>query len=236
MQAIGQDERHISISSSDKTGQGLHLIESAEAAVFRKVYFSNLRNLQRPYWHLTGAVTCYESAVVFEACVFRDNQSEDALNLIRCEAKLNRVKVKNTSADGIDMDFCEADIKALFVDETANDGLDVSGSIINIENSILQNCHDKGISVGEDSDLFVSETEIKGASMAIAAKDLSMVSARNVILQNCKQGFVAFQKKPEFGPASIIVEHYEATNVNKLYEIGPGSRLQLNNKVISDNF
>ena len=117
-------------------------------------------------------------------------------------------------------------------ENTTNDGVDFSGSIVTIDQCQFRNCGDKGISVGEASDVSVFNTNIKDCPIALASKDLSVVLVRDVALIDCLQGFVAFQKKPEFGPARILVERYRAEGVDRLYEIAPGSRLQLEQQII----
>ena len=49
---------------------------------------------------------------------------------------------------------------------------------------------------------------------------------------NCKTGFAAYQKKPEFGPANIEVKRYGAENVAQLYLLDKGSKLMLIDKEI----
>ena len=49
---------------------------------------------------------------------------------------------------------------------------------------------------------------------------------------NCETGFASYQKKPEFGPATIEVKRYGAEKVEQLYLLDKGSKLKLVDKEI----
>jgi hypothetical protein len=164
--------------------------------------------------------------------VFRENKSEDGLNIIRSNFLVENSLFTMTSSDAFDADFCKGEVVNCVFRQTANDGLDVSGSVVNVRNCRFENCGDKGMSVGEDSDVTMQQATFSACNIAVAAKDLSTFTGRSLRLQDCSQGFVAYQKKPEFGPARLIIESYEASGVKKLHAIGPGSSLQLVDRLI----
>ncbi|MFT7603931.1 MAG: ABC-type phosphate transport system auxiliary subunit, partial [Saprospiraceae bacterium] len=87
-------------------------------------------------------------------------------------------------------------------------------------------------SVGENTDASITNISIKGANIAVAAKDLSMLVVENIEMTDCDQGFVAFQKKPEYGGANIIIKKYTADNIKRLHNIREGCTLQLEDKMI----
>jgi hypothetical protein len=49
---------------------------------------------------------------------------------------------------------------------------------------------------------------------------------------NCQQGFVAYQKKPEFGGSNIVVQNYSANEVRRLHNIREKCVLQLKDQLI----
>lgn len=227
VKALGQADGRIFITTSDGSGQGLQVLGAPTASVLHHVVFQGLRNLHKGDWMLTGAVTFHEAAVQMSDCSFLDNQSEDALNLVRTTFEMQRCRIQNASSDGLDTDFCKGKLFRCTFVNTVNDGVDFSGSIITIEDCRMVNNGDKGISAGEASDVTVRNTRIEGCPIGMASKDQSVVHAKDITLVNCQQGLVAFQKKPEFGPARLLVENLTAEGVTRLYQIAPGSRLQL---------
>jgi hypothetical protein len=234
VKAYGTPEQPINIQSKEGAGRGFTVLNAAGRSDLKHVYFEGLGAPDKDGWKLTGAVTFYESAVHLSHCSFTHNQSEDALNIIRSTFKMAHCHISHTFSDGFDADFCKGEIDNSFFIRTGNDGLDCSGSIVNVSNCTFENNGDKGISVGEQSDLTVFDCRIKGAPIALASKDLSVVYVRNLYIENCQQGFAAYQKKPEFGGANIIVESYKAKEVKRLYAIGAGSKLQLEGEVIEN--
>ena len=88
-----------------------------------------------------------------------------------------------------------------------------SGSSVDIIDCVLKDNQDKGISVGEESNVVVKGTSITGAVIAVASKDLSYLRVESITIKDCNQGFVGYQKKPEFGSTKMVVKEYTAENI-----------------------
>jgi len=233
--AAGTKAEPINIQSSDKSANGFTIISPKDSCIFRYVNFSNFNTLNYKSWKLTGAVTIYESQVALENCTFDKNHCEDGLNLIRSEFVMKDCVVSETFSDGFDADFCNGSIYRSKFLKTGNDGMDFSGSYINIYNCYVDESGDKGISVGEESEVNTFDTKVVNSVIGVASKDFSILAIENLILENCDQGFTAYQKKPEFGPARILVKSYESKNLRRLYQIGAGCSLQLPDKELITN-
>jgi len=230
----GTAENPIQVTSSDQSANGFTIIQASRPSKLRYVQFDNLNTLSYEGWQLTGAVTFYESEVYIDHCTFTQNHCEDALNLVRCVFDLQNSMVSKTYGDGFDGDFCEGRVKDCRFVATGNDALDFSGSVINIDNCQIVAAGDKGVSVGEESTVHIKNLTIHDSPLAVASKDLSKLSIDTIAMVNCVQGFVAFQKKPEYGGSSIKVKAYAAENVDYLHKIEPGSRLQLKGQLIKE--
>lgn len=225
VRALGTAEQPIRLSAPNRDGGGLAVLQAPTPS---KVDYLIAEGLGAPAygnWSLTGAVTFYKSEVHIHNAAFLKNRSEDGVNLIRSDFSLDQCYIGEAYSDGLDADFCKGEIRNCRIEDTGNDGLDFSGSIVTIRNCQLKSNGDKGISVGEESDVTVFSTHIKDAPIALASKDLSVLRVRDIQLTDCGQGFVAFQKKPEFGPGTIIVESHTAENVGRLTKTGSGSRV-----------
>src|SRR5690606_14254079 len=129
--------------------------QAKEKSILRYAIFDGLNTLNYKGRHLTGAINFYESDAGYEYCVFKNNHCEDALNLIRSEVSLDNSALSNTFSDAFDADFCKGSVtKTRFVNLT-NDAMDFSGSNILIQDCFVDNAGDKGVSVGEDSDVSI---------------------------------------------------------------------------------
>jgi hypothetical protein len=225
LQALGTEDHPVRISAPNRDGGGMAVFGAPLPSSVAYLVAEGLDAPQYKGWSLTGAVNFYESEVRMHNSAILQNRSEDALNIIRSEFKLERCYIGETFSDGFDADFCKGEVVACRIENTGNDGLDFSGSTVTVRDCQLKGNGDKGISVGEESDVTVFGTRIKGAPIGVASKDLSVLRVRDLSLIDCRQGFVAYQKKPEFGPGTIIVESHQAEGVDRLTNIAEGNTL-----------
>ncbi|MDX2248753.1 MAG: right-handed parallel beta-helix repeat-containing protein [Bacteroidia bacterium] len=223
----GEEDSPIVIRSEDRTGQGFTVLQAKEESWMSYVQFIGMNTLEKDHWNLTGAVTFYESPVKIAHCTFSQNHCEDALNLIRSKFQMHNSRISNTFMDGLDVDFCVGTIQNCIFSNTRNDASDFSGSQIFINDCIMKNIGDKGISVGEKSTAFLKGIQIFGAVIGVASKDLSEVTIESIDLNDCQTAFAAYRKKPEFGGGKIRVKKYSLQGVKFPSHIEPGSVLKI---------
>ena len=113
-----------------------------------------------------------------------------------------------------------------------NDAIDFSGSQIRIVNTDITEAGDKGISGGEDSYLTVENTHIARSNIGLASKDLSTVIVSNSTVNDCNYGILLLQKKPEYGPARMILNNTPITNAKTKQLIEKGSEVLLEGKLV----
>ena len=220
----GEIGKMVKVTSSDSTGEGIHIIQNNDSSKINYLDFSNQFSLYDTlkYIHqsLPSAFTVYGGKVTIENSDFKNLKSEDAVNLFRCEFKIGNIKIENTFSDAFDADFCVGLMKNCSFLNCGNDGVDISGGRLEISESKFLNIKDKAISAGEESKLKASKCTVQNSSMGIISKDLSVVESIENKLLDCEIGYCAFQKKGEFGPAEILSTSDEITNcsVNNLIE------------------
>ena len=229
IQFQGTKEYPITIYSSDSTGQGITLISTKGESLLKYVFFDNLCNLSMYGWELTGAVNFYESDVIISNCLFSNNFSEDALNIIRSKFELKNTDFKNTQSDAFDGDHSDGIIVNSSFTHCGNDGIDISGSNVNISNVFINYVGDKGISVGEKSKLEGRNIEITNSEIGITSKDLSEIELEKVKMSNLKLGFTAFQKKSEYGPGNIKITGLITNNIEVPFMIEQSSTMIVDN-------
>jgi len=85
------------------------------------------------------------------------------------------------------------------------DGLDISGSVLNINNNLMQNMSDKGLSVGEKSRANIFDNVIKENNIGIALKDESKICLKhNSVLKNSDDLLLYIKKNMYKMPALFI--------------------------------
>ncbi|MCB9283948.1 MAG: CotH kinase family protein [Lewinellaceae bacterium] len=228
----GSPEEPVRITSSDHTGNGFTVLAPAAPSLLENVVFEQIQALNRSGWTQTGAVSFADATVTIKNCIFRYTRSEDALNLVQSRVDLHDCLFLDVPSDGLDCDFCQGTIAGTTFRLCRNDGLDVSGSRLEVSACTLESCGEKGISVGERSDIVLLDSRISNTPTALAVKDLSIALVDELSLSACGTGFAVFQKKPEYGPGRLVVRNYQADTVDRLWSVQKGSRLQVGSKVV----
>ena len=232
--SIGSEELPINIFSEDASGGGVFVSTGGERSELNYTFFDNLSVPKVDLWELSGAVNFNESEVEIKNCGFKNNRSEDALNLIRSEFKMELCSFENTFSDAFDGDFVRGSIIDTKFINSGNDGIDVSGSDLKINNVSIKNPSDKGLSAGESSRISGSNITVTGGEIGIVSKDLSRIDLEDVFIENTRLGVACFQKKSEFGPGLADLKNVSFSNNEVPYLIERTSDLILDNKLITD--
>jgi len=229
----GSEEQPFRIVSDDRTGQGLAVMSADGPSLLRHVLVSGQTAISKEHWTLTGAVSFYESEVAIESSTFRDNSSEDLVNIVRSRFSIEGAEFIESRGDALDVDFGEGRIVASRFQRCGNDCIDISGSDVVIHQTRIESARDKAISVGEQSNVEIRECQLSGSDMAIASKDGSSVSVTGVQISSSRIAFVAYQKKPEFSGASLSVAEVELRKVRQAYLLKPGSEIVVDGRRLS---
>ena len=144
---------------------------------------------------------------------------EDAINIIRSEGHIKKVKSLMSTNDGLDMDFSNIIIDDLIITDAGNDCVDLSFGNYQITNSELNYCGDKGFSVGEKSKLFSNLMFVRDSNIGIAAKDSSIAEFKNAYFENVNICLAAYKKKQEFNGGTIKVKKMKCLNYDKVKDI-----------------
>ncbi len=232
VQFLGTKEEPITFYSH-VGGKGLLVLNCRDTSVINHTKFDKLSSALTTGWSVSGAVNFYEAPVKMNHCIFSNNNSEDALNIINSYFEIDNLIFQNTKSDAFDGDFVEGTIKNTLFRNIGNDAIDVSGSTINISNVHIVNAGDKGVSVGEKSTITAESMMVKESEIAVACKDQSTLTLSNVLLEKNKLAFTGFQKKSEYGFATIIADSIELKNNALDHLIEKKSVLQLNGKTVN---
>ena len=87
-----------------------------------------------------------------------------------------------------------------------NDAIDFSGSNVDLTNIYFDTVGDKLISVGENSNINISNINAQKSLVGIASKDGSIVRASNIIMERYKTTILSFNKKFEYEPATMYLK------------------------------
>ena len=200
----GKENNKVQLMASEDTWRGIYVRNSGESRIFYSIiqdldYFSD--NL---FTSLTGGINFYESNLIVDELTISNVIAEDAINLTHSKASLNRLKIFDAISDGADLDFCTGVINEFVLRNIQGDGLDFSGSNIRITKGNSTNTNDKAISIGEKSNIYVSETFIKNANIGIAIKDGSVARLENNSLINNDKDISMYMKKSYYNKGGTL--------------------------------
>lgn len=150
---------------------------------------------------LTGCLNIYGSNLKNTSIEVDGGICEDSINIILSRGNLTSLNVRNAFQDAVDFDFSEIKVDIINVEKAGNDCIDFSSGIYNIKFGSFQSCFDKGISIGEKSEVFIEDIQIIKSDIGIAVKDLSTVLGKKIVINETPICVEIFQKKQEFGGA-----------------------------------
>jgi hypothetical protein len=238
----GTTDNPIHISSTDKKGGGILVMNSPKRSEIVHTYFSGLSNGINEFRFLNGAVTFYRSDVTIDSTVFDSNISgDDYLNIIASQYSIKNTVFQNTISDGFDSDYSDGHIENVTLNnigrdhQLGGDGLDFSGSNALIKNTHFSQISDKAISVGERSKVKIEDIVVQNATNAIVSKDGSVVEVEDASLKNIDRALVVIKKKSGYEPATLTAKRISFDNVNTPYLLEQGSTLQIDGVNVKPN-
>jgi len=149
----------------------------------------------------------YSSSVIIESCIF-----------------------ENANSDAIDIDLSEVAMINIVVSNSGNDAIDLMGSNAYIKNSLLEKSNDKGVSVGESSNVLIINTTIDSNIIGIQSKDKSVANVIGGQFSNNNTQFSAYSKNWRYGGGGkIYITGSNIFNAKNDIDIHKGSNLEISN-------
>lgn len=176
---------------------------------------------------LTGCLSFYDIEF-YKVTISTANLScEDSVNIISSLGQIEEIKVIDSISDGLDIDFSDITINNLEIINSLNDCLDLSGGKYSINYLRAVDCGDKGLSIGESSDVNSKVINVSQAKFGIAVKDSSNLYLDEFNGKNIEICFASYQKKQEFSSSSSTILKFNCNGTLKNY-IQKGSKLIIN--------
>ena len=182
---------------------------------------------------LTGCISFIN--IYFDNIDLTANNSncEDAINLINTSGKINTIFVQNSFSDALDADFSELKINNLKISKANNDCADFSAGKYELIKLDLNNCGDKGVSIGEKSNVKISNINVNNVDVGIATKDSSTLSLKNASFQNLRTCISAYNKKQEFHGGFIKVKNFNCKKFTNKFEIDKVSKIIFKGNILT---
>ena len=223
----GTAEEPVVLGPSGSSWAGVVVLGAEKSSLWQHVAVRNTHGIERGGWTLTGGITFYESPVTLSRTRLEGSSAEDAINIIRTSFIFDNIEIAGAESDAFDGDFTQGSITNSSFHDIVGDAIDVSGSTITVEDIVVRNVGDKGISAGESSHVEVTRFQGENVGIGVASKDRSSVSISDSTLRGfVNAGLAAFTKKREYGPASVIAENVTLEGGNNPVLIQEGSWIE----------
>jgi len=135
---------------------------------------------------------------------------EDGINVISSKIEFNNIEINRTISDGIDMDFSKVKIKNITSRGSDGDCVDLSFGNYIFKNIKVKDCYDKGVSIGENSTVFLGNVEISQNNIGIAIKDSSFAEIKSINTDTDNNTCLSlYNKKPEFNDGKLFYENID---------------------------
>ncbi len=152
--------------------------------------------------YFTGMLAAHNSDIEISNSLFEDAGDDDALNIKGGEFVVKNSTFKNNSFDALDVDYAKGEVvDNTFLGNIGADGdaIDFSFSEVTVRGNQIDECGDKGISVGEKTNIIIENNEVKNCLIGIAVKDSSTAKILDTSLIHNETGISLYRKKQLFG-------------------------------------
>lgn len=151
------------------------------------------------HYGMTGCVNFYMTEFKNTSLVLKNGKCEDTLNIVNSIGEIKSIKINSAFSDALDIDFSDIVLNEVIIDYAGNDCLDFSSGNYIVKKSLLSNCNDKAISIGEKSKVNIESSVIKDSSIGISIKDFSFSDIKYLETEKVNICIDVKQKKQEFG-------------------------------------
>tara|TARA_B100001093_G_C26846979_1_gene1023302 strand:+ start:641 stop:3478 length:2838 start_codon:yes stop_codon:yes gene_type:complete len=237
----GSEKQPVKVESSGEGAFGTFALQGkgASGSVIRQMNIENGSGGEVDGIKYLSMLSIHDAAdVLIDGLSMNDNyEFDDMLHIVYGRnITLNNIYMSNANMDAIDIDLSTVMIAGLKVVNAGNDCLDLMSSSLTLEGGFLAGCSDKGLSVGEKSNLFMSNMVIKNSSIGIQVKDGSQVAAIYADFKNNQRHFSSFNKNWRYGnaPNLLQIEKSYVENAEEEPEISAGSKLILMDSTITN--
>jgi len=225
------DNKNKIISITQKHKNGLAIFKNGELKDW-KIKFNGSKSVSTERtanlnpMNLTGCLNIYNVKLINVSFDIKNTFCEDSVNFIKSNGNIDLIEVKNSISDSIDMDFSNLLISKIVVSNALNDCLDLSYGNYEIKEIKVKTCGDKGVSVGEKSNVKIYDLNASQTKIAVASKDSSILSLYSAFISETPLCFAAYRKKQEFSGGKILVKDTNCDKNN--FYITKDSRISFN--------
>jgi hypothetical protein len=141
--------------------------------------------------------------------------------------RLHEIEITQAPIDGIDLEFTDGEVRGIRVIGAGDDCLDLMGVDLRVVDSILQDCTNNAMSVGEESEVNAHGLFISDSETGVLAKNASHARiARSLIYRTATALKTKRRDVYYAGDSSIDASDLFVASCNKTSDRARGSRIE----------
>ncbi|MFC3195017.1 CotH kinase family protein [Marinicella sediminis] len=146
--------------------------------------------------------------IAFEHCGFYDSKiTDDMIHVIYSEASFSHSVFVRSLADALDADISELTISHCEFIDNGNDSIDLMTARAVVHNTRFLRSADKGISIGEGSQLLAFDNHIEDSEIGMQSKDTSLAYIFNTDFIGNNKAIDAYHKNWRYAQGGQINLH-----------------------------
>ena len=161
---------------------------------------------------MTGCLNFYNVKFNNNKFDIQNGRCEDSLNIVNSFGKISKINIISAFSDALDIDFSNIFIEDVSIHRAGNDCVDFSGGNYEVNEFNLKNCGDKGVSIGEQSNITIHNILVENANIGVASKDSSKSLINKAIIKKVETCLSSYNKKQEFFGSNLIVKNIDCKN------------------------
>ncbi len=208
--AIGTEEAPIvftSVAADSVWGAVVLKDEGSDGSVLQHCIFENGSGVKADLFEYTAMLSVHNvKGVEIRNSLFRNSrETDDMLHTVYSELLIDNSVFENSLSDAIDLDISTARILATRFVDSGNDAIDLMTSTAFLQDTRITGSGDKAISIGENSRLFVVDSEFINNAIGLESKDASQALVYNSVIGNNQLGLHAYQKNWQYGDGGSLI-------------------------------
>jgi hypothetical protein len=135
----------------------------------------------------SGSISIHNSSSIsLTNIIIKSSIASDSIHVKDSNIIISKTTIFDSHGDAIDFDRSTGSISNITILNTGGDAIDFYNSNLKLKNIKINDCKDKGLSVGEMSKVIVDSYQISNCNIAIALKDDSEIISSNKKLSKNK--------------------------------------------------
>ena len=177
---------------------------------------------------LTGCLSFFDIKLENLSIESTSSYCEDAVNFVRSNGSIKNLLIKDSIFDAVDADFSNLNFDIVDIKNSQNDCVDLSFGKYFLNQTKVEYCGDKGISVGEDSNVEINNLFVSNSNTGLASKDFSIVKIDSGKINSTKYCIEVYNKKQEFSGGFVFSDKMMCENSHKNSLVDEKSLLKVN--------